>query len=89
MPHGYLVHSNTIHLNNFVFQGYHISRITLYFYGTGSYPRVPNGLHRQNLFRNNQPPLYTPCLAIASFAYLEHVGAWRQTPREYGDIDTS
>ena len=44
------------------------------FYGTGSYPLPPQGLHLRMRLKASQPPLNGPYFFIASTAYCEQVG---------------
>ena len=43
-------------------------------HGTGSYPRVPNGRHRQMRLMPSHTPLSAPYRSIASYVYWEHDG---------------
>jgi hypothetical protein len=54
--------------------------------GTGSKPQSPNGWQRSSRRSANQLPRSTPCVAMASIPYCEHVGAKRQTGRSHGEI---
>jgi len=58
----------------------------VFFYGTGSYPDPPQGLHRKMRFRASQPPLNGPYFFIASTAYCEHVGVYRQAAGVRGEM---
>ena len=53
--------------------------------GTGSYPLVPQGWHREMRFMPSHIPLKGPHSEIASIVYCEHEGVWRQCVPRSGD----
>lgn len=56
-----------------------------FFFGTGSYPCVPQGWQREIRFVPSQIPLNTPHSWIASIVYCEHDGEWRQCVPNMGE----
>lgn len=57
-----------------------------FFYGTGSYPLPPHGLHEAILFKVSHPPLKGPCFFNASMPYAEHDGVYLHDGGKYGEI---
>ncbi len=56
------------------------------FSGGGSYPTLPNGLHRKKRHVVKKIPLILPCISIASIAYSEQVGVNLQLLPKWGEI---
>src|SRR4029078_4009554 len=53
---------------------------------TGSYPPRLKGLHDRTRFAASNPPITTPRRSIASMAYSEQVGVYRQAGGSWGLI---
>ncbi|SVE64689.1 uncharacterized protein METZ01_LOCUS517543, partial [marine metagenome] len=58
----------------------------VFYYGIGSYPLPPIGLHLDNLAMLSRKPLARPCFEIAAEEYSEHVGSYLQDIGRYGEI---
>jgi len=58
---------------------------SFYLSGTGSYPDVPPGRHRQIRLTLKTNPRKIPCFLIASIAYSEHVGSCLQLSTRKGE----
>lgn len=56
------------------------------FLGTGSYPLVPQGWQREIRLIPSQIPFKTPHSLMASMAYCEQEGVWRQWVPSRGDM---
>jgi hypothetical protein len=54
---------------------------------TGSYPPFANGWHRNNRVAAIQLPRTAPYSSIASIAYSEQVGTYRQLGGSHGDTN--
>ena len=58
-----------------------------YYYGTGSYPLPPHGLHLSIRQMARANPLIGPCLRIACRAYSEQVGVKRHEGGVKGEMN--
>ncbi len=57
-----------------------------FFFGTGSYPLVPQGWQREIRLAPSQIPLITPHSTIASMVYCEQEGVCLQCAPRRGEI---
>ena len=58
----------------------------IYYYGTGSYPLPPQGLHLKMRQIASPRPLTGPCFMMACFAYSLQVGVNLQEGPNRGDM---
>src|SRR5438045_48211 len=62
--------------------------LSVHLYGTGSLPPACHGPQRHSRCAQSHPPLRTPCLSSASFAYSEQLGWKRQAMGSSGAMNS-